>query len=135
VLEGSRATIELSAGPGVAVKGVKLTLVQVSHLALAGDALRPGALVAKDIGDSGSCNVNVKCVSPQSQPFVDQSNATGKIVFMQENGNSYACTGTLLNDSITSFTPLFFTADHCINSALAAATLPVRTTVQKYRRW
>jgi len=125
VLEGSRATIELSAGPGVAVKGVKLTLVQVSHLALAGDALRPGALVAKDIGDSGSCNVNVKCVSPQSQPFVDQSNATGKIVFMQENGNSYACTGTLLNDSITSFTPLFFTADHCINSALAAATLNV----------
>jgi hypothetical protein len=60
---------------------------------------------------------------PQSSALVNASKAVAKIIFTQENGNTYLCTGQLLNDLATSFTPYFFSANHCINSATAARTI------------
>jgi hypothetical protein len=125
VLEGSRAVVEIAAGPGVALGGVTLTLARVAHLTLAGDALRPGGPGTRGVGDAGTCNFDVSCVIPQTQALIDMTKATARIVFTQTDGGVYSCSATLLNDSVSSNTPYLFTASHCIDSAQAAATLNV----------
>jgi len=46
-----------------------------------------------------------------------------KLVFVGDDGRSYLCSGTLINDSIQSNTPYLLSADHCLNSAPIARTL------------
>ena len=41
----------------------------------------------------------------------------------KDDGFTYLCTGTLLNDSLASNTPYFLSASHCLDSATAARTL------------
>jgi hypothetical protein len=62
-------------------------------------------------------------VSPQSTAFVNSTKAVAKILFTQDDGDTFVCSGTLLNDLSSSGTPYFFTANHCINSATAARTM------------
>jgi hypothetical protein len=81
VLEGSRASVEIAAAPGVALDSTRLTLSRVAHLTKAGDALRPGGLFAQGIGASGACNFDVNCVIPQSQALIDMTKATARIVY------------------------------------------------------
>jgi len=124
VLEGDTAVIELRATPSLALDGVTLTIPAVSHQVVAPAHLRSlTPKDASDIGRSGACEIDVKCVSPQSTALNNASNAVAKMIFTQENGNSYLCTGQLLNDSAATFTPWFFSANHCINSATAARTI------------
>jgi hypothetical protein len=78
---------------------------------------------AKAIGSSGSCNVDVACVIPVSQPVLDAAKSVAHMSFVAEDGFSYLCTGTVVNDSVVSFTPYLFTANHCIDSAATARTL------------
>jgi hypothetical protein len=54
--------------------------------------------------------------------ITSQAKAVAKM-FFSEQGNSFLCTGTLVNDSISSNTPYFLTASHCIDSQEAASTL------------
>ena len=123
-LEGSVATIEFVATAATSFDGVRLTIPRLSHHLLTGVALkRPSAKTVEDIGTSGACNIDVKCVTPQSTAFVNSTKAVAEILFTQESGDSFLCSGTLLNDLATSGTPYFFTANHCINSATAARTM------------
>jgi lysyl endopeptidase len=78
---------------------------------------------AKSIGSSGSCNIDVACVVPMSQALLDAARSVARLTFVADDGGSYLCTGTLVNDSVTSFTPYLFTANHCIDSAATARTL------------
>ncbi|HEX4886079.1 MAG TPA: serine protease [Casimicrobiaceae bacterium] len=125
VLEGDTAVVELHAAPGARVDRTSLTLGPVSHLLVAGAAL--GTLTTKeasDIGSSGACNIDLACVTP-STALSQAANAVGKLLFNDRQGSTYACTGTLLNDSIRSFTPYLLTAAHCIEGAYEAATTDV----------
>ena len=123
-LDGDVATIEFHAEAATKVSGVTLIVPRVSHHLITGAALKsPDLKTVSDIGSSGACNIDVACVSPQTPALANASKAVAQIVFTQDDGNSYLCTGTLLNDSITSGTPYFFTANHCINSGLAARTI------------
>ena len=123
-LEGSLATIEFEAAPGAKLDGVKLTIPRLSHHLVAGLGLkRPDAKTVQDIGTSGPCNIDVKCVTPQSTAFVNSTKAVAEILFTQEDGGTYLCSGTLMNDLSSTGTPYFFTANHCINSATAARTM------------
>ncbi len=124
VVEGDVVMLELHAPTSASLAGVSLTLPAVSHQVVPPANLR--ALTQKDISDigrSGACEIDVGCVTPQSQAFVNGAKAVAKIIFTQENGSTYLCTGQLLNDSTQSFTPYFFSANHCINSATAARTI------------
>lgn len=123
VLEGSRATIEIAVSPGVDVGKATLTLSRVSHLTRAGASLAPNAK-ATGIGSSGVCELNWQCEAP-SAALTQAAAAQARIVFTDNTGSTFLCSGTMLNDSIASNTPYFFTADHCINSAFAAQTLNV----------
>jgi len=125
VLEGARATIEIAVGPGVDIGKLTLRLTRVSHLTRAGAMLSPSALARiNDVGDSGACEKDWHCEVPTAA-LVNAAKAVGKMVFTELDGNSFLCTGTLLNDSIASQTPYFFTADHCIDTNFAALSLNV----------
>lgn len=125
VLEGSHATIEIAVSADVDVSRVTLTLSRISHLTRAGAALAPNAHAkATGIGASGGCEINWVC-EPPTPALTNAANAVAKMLFTSESGTTFLCTGTLVNDTISSQTPYFFTADHCIDSAYAAQTLNV----------
>ena len=126
VLEGDMATIEIHAGAGASFDGQVLTLGPLSHLVIAGDDLRQiDAKRTQDIGAAGDCNIDFACVAPQSAALSEAADAVGKIVFNDRFGGTFLCSATMLNDSVTSFTPYLFTAAHCIEDANNAATVNV----------
>lgn len=124
VLAGDTAIIELRAAANASLAGLVLEVPRVSHQLVTGADLRslsPGD--AKAIGSSGACNVDVACVLPVSQAVLDAAKSVARLSFVADDGGSYLCTGTLINDSVASFTPYLFTANHCIDSAATARTV------------
>jgi len=121
VLEGDSATLELRVLPGFAPSQYAVRVEQLSHLLIVGAAIGSNK-DSRDIGDSGSCNIDVACVSNPSQALLDAARAVAKIVF-SDNGGTYLCSGTLLNSAPTSGVPYFYTASHCIDSQAAASTM------------
>jgi lysyl endopeptidase len=119
--DGDRQTIELFVPAGTDTKSLGLQVVQVSHLLT--NSLERFSL-AKAIGDSGACNVDVVCRVPTlGDDYVDTENSVARMVFSTTQG-TYTCTGTLLADSVTtSQIPYFWTADHCISNQAEASTL------------
>jgi lysyl endopeptidase len=124
VLDGDTATIEIHADAGTNTSDALLTIARISHQVVAPASIgRLDAKAVQDIGTSGACEIDVACVTPQSSAFVDSTKAVAALEFTQEDGFTYLCTGQLLNDSLASNTPYLFSANHCLNSALAARTL------------
>ena len=117
VLEGNTGTMEMRVLPGFAPTQFNPTLEQLSHLVKVGADLNKDI---RDIGTSGSCNIDVACVTNPSKALLDIAKATAKMVFT-EDGSTYACSGTLLNS--TSRANYFYSAAHCISSQTAASTL------------
>lgn len=124
VLDGDVAHLEFHVDAGVAIPGAALTVAKVSHQVVAPATIgKMSAKAVEDIGKAGSCNIDVACVTPQPRAFLDARKAVAAIEFTQEDGFTYLCTGQLLNDSIATNTPYFFSANHCLDSAQAARTL------------
>ena len=124
VLAGDTAIVELRVPVDAPLAGVVLEIPRVSHHLVTGAALRSlSPHDAKAIGSSGSCNVDVACVIPVSQAVLNAARSVARMSFVADDGFSYLCTGTLINDSVVSFTPYLFTANHCIDSAATARTL------------
>jgi len=119
VLEGELATLEIYLPPGAAPADVQLAIPMISHLVVAGDGLQKSQPV-DDIGASGACEVDVACVATPAA--LNQARAVAKLLFT-EGGDSFVCTGTLLNDSIASNTPYLYTASHCMASQERASSL------------
>lgn len=125
VLEGDTAIIEIQAAAGVTFDGVALLMGPLSHLVVAGEALqRVADKRNSDIGDSGSCNIDVACVAP-STALTQAANSVGKLLFNDRAGSTYLCSGTMLKELSAAFTPYLFTAAHCIDDAFLASTLNV----------
>lgn len=82
-------------------------LVQVERVT---HAYRDIELIARDIGDSGSCNNNVVC--PEGAAWTDQINSVAIIVV----GGSGICTGALVNNTAEDGHPYFLTANHCVGN-------------------
>jgi hypothetical protein len=134
VLEGETAIVEFSLPAGVSANAGVVFFPVISHLVVAGDALRRADPMGR-IGQSGACEVDVACLpTTLQQQAASAVNAVARMV-LTDQGRTILCSGTLLNDSITSFTPYFFTANHCLDdgdtdfaaskarSAAAAATI------------
>ncbi len=79
----------------------------------------------QDIGESGACNVDIKCSSLQgSQAFLNARNAVAQMVF-NDASSVYLCTGTLLNDTAAATQiPWFFGANHCFDNDSAPLKTP-----------
>lgn len=118
VTDGAAQRLELFVPNGAAEFSPVVSAA--SHLVTS--PFRPLSL-AKALGDSEACNIDVACrTTTLGQPFVNAKNAVARMVY-QDNG-SFTCTGTLLNDSTPATqVPYFYSAAHCFNSQAAASTL------------
>jgi lysyl endopeptidase len=113
VIESEEVTLEIALPVGASPDTVKVSVPLLSHVTVKAQEL--ATLLASS---SASCEIDVSC-----RPDADvQSRATARMIFV-DSGFSYACTGTLLNDSQSSGTPYFLTADHCISTQTAASSL------------
>jgi len=125
VTDGETQTIEFFVPGAHDPKALPLRIARVSHVftTLASAFAKRTA----DIGDSGACNVDIKCSSLQSsQAFLNARNAAAQMV-ISDGGFVALCTGTLLNDIDTSTQkPWFFSANHCFENE----SQPFKTAAQ-----
>ena len=71
-------------------------------------------MTVSEIGTSGACNIDVACV-PQTTAFVNSTKAVAQTLTTWADGSTVLCTGTLLNDSVSSNTAYFLAANHCLD--------------------
>ena len=116
-IEGEEATMEIELPPGTSPDTVEISIPRISHFFHSPLAAQ-GENMIKSIGDAASCEIDATCYSAWSPA----SNATAKMSYVKD-GSSYVCTGTLLNDMISSSTPYFLSANHCISRQTVASTL------------
>lgn len=116
---GDEATLEIELPPGTPASSVQVAVPQVSHFFA--DLSLPTedefALQTK-INQSDACNLDATCYDA----YAAQRNAVARMLFTSA-GQSYLCTGTLLNDRDSTGTPYFLSANHCISSQTVASTL------------
>lgn len=110
-------TLEIELPAGVSPQSVEIAVPTVSHIFAELEPIGADAVVSK-INESDTCNLDAVC----DTGFASQSNAVARMLFTM-NGNTYVCTGTLLNDSKGSGTPYFLSANHCISSQAVASSL------------
>ncbi|MEM7582592.1 MAG: serine protease [Acidobacteriota bacterium] len=99
--------------------GNLFTVKQISHL---GDRYEFGYSFEKAFcAWNDSCIINAECASIPSavQPVQE---AVAYLVFSLPGG-SFICSGGLLNDTSSSGTPYFLTANHCFSTQSAASSL------------
>lgn len=72
---------------------------------------------AKDIGDSGSCEVNINC--PEGDNWQIHKRSVVRIYVVEGNSGGW-CSGTLINNLTNDGTPYILTANHCGPNATAA---------------
>ena len=115
---GTQTTLEVEIPAAAQPAAVQLAVPRLSHFTVAPAAAEEAAFTAK-VGESGSCNVDVTC-RPE---YLDQSRSVARMIYVREDGKSYLCTGTLLNDAQSSGTPYFLSANHCISTQAVASSL------------
>ncbi|HEY0201507.1 MAG TPA: trypsin-like peptidase domain-containing protein, partial [Burkholderiaceae bacterium] len=117
-IEGDTVTLEVELPSGEDPSHVRLAVPRLTHLLESPQVAASLPTLATGVGASGSCNVDITC----STSFSNESNAVARMIFVN-GGNGYLCTGTLLNDTASSGTPYFLSANHCISSQTVASTL------------
>lgn len=124
-IPGDTLGIEIEVAPSTHEGDVSLRIVAVSHIHLppaqtsrSGQRLRTNAAVCEP--------VQVACKSLPSCP----NNAVARILFTDEAGVSYVCTGTAVNSARSRDenldAPYFLTAAHCVASQSLADTIETR---------
>ena len=125
VTDGETQTVEFFVPLGHDPRALSLRLAGASHLftTLASGFIKR----VSDIGDSGACNVDIKCSAlSSSQAFLNARNAVAQMIF-NDGSSTFLCTGTLLNDTAaTTQVPWFYSANHCFEND----SLPFKTPSQ-----
>ncbi|MFZ1498453.1 MAG: trypsin-like peptidase domain-containing protein [Giesbergeria sp.] len=110
-------TLEIELPAGTDPSALRLSVPQVSHIFEDLSLPTEGALETK-INESDTCNLDATCYDE----LAAQRDSVARMLFSKD-GNTYACTGTLLNDVAGSGTPYFLSANHCISTQSAAGSL------------
>ncbi len=118
--DGETQTIELFLPAGTPLESVRIGVDAASHIFVsAQEELSPASVLKA----SQYCEIDVICkYSSLGNAFQNTAKAVARMVFTK-SGNSYLCTGTLLNDTARSQTPYFWSAAHCISTQTVASTL------------
>lgn len=118
----SEATLEVEIPAQADPAGVRIAVPGLSHFtrspAEAEAPVQDSGAARRKAGESGSCNQDASC-SPE---YLEQSRSVARMVYVKD-GNSFLCTGTLMNDTASTGTPFFLSAHHCISSQVVASTL------------
>jgi len=126
VVDGDTVVVEIEAPGDADLAAVTLRIPRLAHLVVGGGELlapEAPAMRASGIGSAAACNVDAACTLPGDSALQDLARSVAKLVFVGDDGISYVCSGTLLNDTAGTNTPYLFTADHCIDSATVARTV------------
>ncbi len=120
VLEGERAFVEIFLPGDASPFDLSLVLAQVSHL-FASPAQADVEIVAKA---AQFCEVDLVCRSATDEALARVGKSVARMTFSDgTGGGTFLCTGTLLNPADGSFTPYFYSANHCIGTQASASTL------------
>lgn len=114
-LEGEQITLEILLPKEISTIDTKISIPYLSHMFIDPVEYQQTSSRYSDL----SCMPNAAC-EPTAQT---RSDSVAKMVFTDAYGDSYMCTGTLINDTQNSSTPYFLTANHCIESRQEASTL------------
>jgi hypothetical protein len=123
VADSADATIEIELPNGTSTSAVNVSVPSVMHMFMSAKEASVAAqtTINNDYNLGLSCQVDVTCTTP----LPAASDAVAYLIFNDTVG-SYTCSGTLLNDSISSGTPYLLTANHCISTQTVASTLRTR---------
>lgn len=119
------ATLEVVLPAGTATDAVRISVPTVSHIyhnlslpteAELAEEIRAETAEAKN---SASCNLDASC----TENYRTTRDAVARMMYTRPGGNSFLCTGTLLNNNKDDFKPYFLTANHCIPTQAVASTL------------
>lgn len=120
-LGGEAITMEIEVASESDIQVVAVSIPTLSHANV--DVRKLDGLMK--IGESSSCNLDVPCTTAYNQ--LSQSVALMDFIGDGSNGTTtgaaYVCTGTLLNDRMSTGTPWFLSAKHCIPTQTVASTL------------
>jgi len=120
VLEGERAFVEVFLPADASPFDAGIVLAQVSHL-FASPSQADVEILAKA---AQFCEVDLVCRSATDEALARTGNSVARMTFSDgTGGGTYLCTGTLLNPADGSFTPYFYSANHCIGTQASASTL------------
>lgn len=118
LIAGEEVTVEIDLPTGTDPAAVSISIPRLSHMYKTLKA--PGGGLAEEVGQSGSCEIDATCYSDWS----NESKATAQMTYTRSSdGTSRLCSGTLLNDRASDFTPYFLSANHCISDQTTASTL------------
>lgn len=115
---GAEATLEIELPPGTPASALQIAVPRISHVFVDLSLPQEGDVVTKAVNTSSSCELDAVCYSESTS----LRNAVARMIY-QKDGGGYLCTGTLLNDSGSTGTPYFLTANHCISTQTVASTL------------
>ncbi len=117
---GDNLGIEVHVPASIDPEELALPVPRVSHITEF-PLFAPTTKDASGLDNSSSCQIDVACRNSPTWNTV--KDAVAKLTFVNE-GFSFLCTGTLLIDQEEgSWIPYVLTADHCINTPAAAASL------------
>ncbi|GAB2456809.1 trypsin-like peptidase domain-containing protein [Comamonas humi] len=122
-LEADEVTLEIALPAGVSPAQVQIAIPTLSHtyvnLALPLESDLQDGFAAKNVGDSGRCELDASC----ADQYNTERNAVARMTFVGANGGSFYCTGTLLNNTKKDYAPYFLSANHCISTQASATSL------------
>ena len=113
---GAETTLELELPANADLAQLDIAVPTLSHFFVSPDRATQPSLT--EVGEAGACNIDVSC-RPE---YSSESRSVARLLFV-ENGTTFLCTGTLLNDAQSSSTPYFLTAHHCISTQSAASSV------------
>lgn len=116
-LGGDEATMEIEVPKGIDPLVTEVSVPYLSHIYLPLGELSKSER-DRGLGDAGPCQSDVTC-----DPSYDRESRSIALMSFVENGNTYKCNGTLMNDRTSSGTPYFLSANHCVSSQTVASTL------------
>lgn len=129
VADSADTILEIELPRGISTSAVNVSVPSISHLFM---SAKEASAAAQSIytGDSNlglSCQVDVTCTTP----LPAASDSVAYLIFKATDPadgliKDYSCSGTLLNDNISSGTPYLLTANHCISTQSVASTLITR---------
>ncbi len=113
---GAETTLELELPASADLAQLDIAVPTLSHFFVSPDRVAQSSLTK--VGEAGACNIDVSC-RPE---YSSESRSVARLLFV-ENGTTFLCTGTLLNDTQSSTTPYFLTAHHCISTQSVASSV------------
>jgi lysyl endopeptidase len=113
-LGGEEVTLEIEVPTGTPIDQVQISVPRLTHVFERLDV----STITKSLGDAEACTLDVSC----THAYDAESKSVARMTFVKD-GDGYACTGTLINDKVSSGTPYFLSAYHCVSTQAAASSI------------